>query len=313
MTLVQLEYVIAVAEYKNFTLAAEKSFVTQPTLSMQIQKLEKELDIEIFDRSAHPIQLTQIGEKVVQQAKIILKEAGKMPQLVFEEKALLEGDFTIGIIPTALPSLVTLFYKDFQKRHPKANIIIKEFQTSEIISKLYEGSLDFGLVVTPLNEDQIVERKLYDEPMIAYIPAWHPLHRNLTIDSDDLSADELLLLKEGHCFRNNVLSLCGSPKKSKKINLDSGSLDTLIQLANDAYGITLLPSMYADNLPKEFKKNLRNFREPIPTRSISLIYHQSNLRKSFENKLFETLQKALKEKITLDKIIQETSPLISLS
>src|SRR5690606_26948050 len=140
MTLIQLEYVLAVAEYKNFTLAADRCFVTQPTLSMQIQKLEKELEIEIFDRSSHPIKLTQIGEKVVNQAKIILKESQKMGQLVLEERGLVEGDFTIGVIPTILPTLVPLFYKSFQKVHPNTNLIIKEMQTDEILVQLQQGT-----------------------------------------------------------------------------------------------------------------------------------------------------------------------------
>src|SRR5690606_10544763 len=194
MTLVQLQYVLAVAEYKNFTLAADKSFVTQPTLSMQIQKLEKELNIEIFDRSAHPIKLTQIGEKVVEQAKIILSEANKMAHLVYEEKGQVEGEFYIGVIPTVLPTLVPMFYRTFEKAFPKSNLIIKEMQTDEIIIGLQEGILDFGIVVTPLHEEQIVENVLYYEPLVGYVPASHPLHSKKKIEASDLESDSLLLL-----------------------------------------------------------------------------------------------------------------------
>ena len=154
MTITQLYYVLAVAEHKNFTLAAEKCFVTQPTLSMQIQKLEKELNIDIFDRTSHPIKITQIGAKIVAQAKTILMEANRMKHLVNEEKGLLEGDFIIGVIPTVLPSLVPLFYKTFQKNNPKSNLIIKELQTDKIVKGIKDGSLDFGIVVSPLFEDR---------------------------------------------------------------------------------------------------------------------------------------------------------------
>ena len=313
MTLVQLEYVLAVAEYKNFTLAADKSFVTQPTLSMQIQKLEKELGIEIFDRSAHPIKLTQIGEKVVHQAKIILNESNKMKQLVQEEKGLIEGDFSIGVIPTILPTLVPLFYKTFQKAYPQTNLIIKEMQTDEILIHLQEGTLDFGIVVTPLYQEQIVENVLYYEPMVAYIPPTHSLHQKKLISKEDLNIEDILLLKEGHCFRNNVLNLCEPAKiKSQPIKLDSGNLDTLVKLANEGYGMTLLPALQAEDLSKEYQKNVKYFTEPVPTRQVSLVYHQSNLRKSFENSLIKTIQSVLRGKIFMDKSENVSSPLLSL-
>ncbi|MGB6083818.1 LysR family transcriptional regulator [Moheibacter sp.] len=313
MTLVQLEYVLAVAEYKNFTLAADKSFVTQPTLSMQIQKLEKELGIEIFDRSSHPIKLTPIGEKVVEQAKIILKESNKMAQLVFEEKGQIEGDFRIGVIPTVLPTLVPMFYKTFQRAHPKSNLIIRELQTEEIIAGLREGILDFGIVVTPLHEDQIVEKTLYYEPLVAYVPDSHIYHSKKMIQTSDLDVEDLLLLKEGHCFRNNVLNLCEPEKlKEQPVKLDSGSLDTLVKLANEGYGMTLLPSLHAEDLPKEYQKNVRYFEDPAPSRQVSLVYHQSNLRKSFEDNFIKTIQSVLRGKIFFDKNENITSPLISL-
>lgn len=313
MTLVQLQYVLAVAEHKNFTLAADKSFVTQPTLSMQIQKLEKELNIEIFDRSSQPIKLTHIGEKVVEQAKVILREAHKMSHLVFEEKGQVEGDFYIGVIPTVLPTLVPMFYRTFEKAYPKSNLIIKEMQTDEIVGALQESTLDFGIVVTPLHEEQIVEKVLYYEPLVGYIPASHKLHSKKTITASDLNIDDLLLLKEGHCFRNNVLNLCEPAKlKTQPVRLDSGSLDTLVKLANEGYGMTLLPALQAEDLPAEFSKNIRLFQEPPPTRQVSLVYHHSNLRNSFVENLAKTIQSVLRGKIFLDKNENVTSPLISL-
>lgn len=313
MTLIQLQYVLAVAEFRNFTLAADKSFVTQPTLSMQIQKLEKELDIEIFDRSTQPIKLTQIGEKVVEQAKVILSEAHKMSHMVLEEKGQIEGNFHIGVIPTVLPTLVPMFYRTFEKAFPKSRLIINELQTDEITQKLQEGSLDFGIVVTPLHENPIVEKILYYEPLVGYIPPSHPLHAQKTIQPTDLNSEDLLLLKEGHCFRNNVLNLCEPAQlKAQPVRLDSGSLDTLIKLANEGYGMTLLPALHAEDLPAEFRKNIRYFETPVPTRQISLVYHHSNLRKSFVENLSKTIQSVLRGKIFLDKNENVTSPLIRL-
>jgi LysR family hydrogen peroxide-inducible transcriptional activator len=313
MTLIQLEYVLAVAEYKNFTIAAEKTFVTQPTLSMQIQKLEKELGIEIFDRSTHPIQLTLIGEIIVNQSKIILKEVRKIEQIVNEEKGMLEGDFTIGVIPTVLPTLIPMFYKKFQQNYPKANLIIRELQTQEIIEGLEKRTIDFGLAVTPLHEEKIIEKILYYEPMVAYIPATHELHKQMTIRPSELNIDSVLLLKEGNCFRNNVLNLC-DPKhiSNQPVKLDSGSLDTLVKLANEGYGMTVLPLLHAEDLPVEFKKNIKYFNEPVPTRQVSLIYHQSNLRVSFEENLIKTIQGIIRGKIFLDRSTNVISPMMSL-
>lgn len=313
MTLIQLEYVLAVAEHQNFTVAAEKSFVTQPTLSMQIQKLEKELEVEIFDRSSHPIKLTQIGEIIVNQAKSILKEARKMEQMVNEEKGMLEGDFIIGVLPTILPTLVPMFYKNFQRSYPKANLIIREMQTHEITESLENGSIDFGLAVTPLHEEQIIEKPLYYEPMVAYIPPSHPLHKQMTVSAKNLDIDSILLLKEGNCFRNNVLNLC-DPKhiRSQQIKLDSGNLDTLVKLSNEGYGMTVLPLLHAEDLPDEFKKNVKYFSEPVPTRQVSLVYHQSNLRISFEESLVKSIQGIIRGKIFLEKTNNVISPLMSL-
>jgi len=313
MTLVQLQYVLAVAEHKNFTIAADKSFVTQPTLSMQIQKLEKELNIEIFDRTSHPIKITQIGEKIVAQAKTILMEANRMKHLVNEEKGLLEGDFVIGVIPTILPSLVPLFYKTFQKSNPKSNLIIKELQTDKIIKGIKDGSLDFGIVVSPLYEDQIVEVPLYYEPLVAYIPSSHRLSGQDFILETDLDTSDLLILQEGHCFRDNVLALCDATKiKHRPVKLDSGSFEALVKLSNDGFGMTLLPSLVADDLQEELKRNVKNFKNPVPTREVSLIYHQSQLRDSFEKELVNTIQSILRGKIFLEKDMKMDSTIISL-
>ena len=313
MTLVQFQYVLAVAEHKNFTVAADKSFVTQPTLSMQIQKLEKELNIDIFDRTSHPIKITQIGEKIVAQAKTILMEANRMKHLVNEEKGLLEGDFVIGVIPTVLPSLVPLFYKTFQKNNPKSNLIIKELQTDKIVKGLKDGSLDFGIIVSPLYEDQLIERPLYYEPLVAYVPNGHRLASHSHIVETDLDTADLLILQEGHCFRNNVLALCDASKmKQRPIKLESGSFEALVKLSNDGYGMTLLPALVADDLPKEYKQFIKNFESPVPTREVSLVFHQSQLRDSFEKELMNTIQSILRGKIFLEKDQKLDANMVSL-
>src|SRR5690606_11962602 len=155
-----------------------------------------------------------------------------------------------------------MFYRTFEKAFPKSQLIFKELQTEEIIAGIQEGTLDFGIVVTPLHEEQIVENILYYEPLVGYIPPSHPLHSQKSIQPADLNSEDLLLLKEGHCFRNNVLSLCEPAQlKAQPVRLDSGSLDTLVKLANEGYGMTLLPALHAEDLPAEFQKNVRYFEK----------------------------------------------------
>jgi LysR family hydrogen peroxide-inducible transcriptional activator len=164
MTITQLKYVLAVAEHKNFTLAAEKCFVTQPTLSMQIQKIEEELGVQIFDRTKKPIQLTEIGLKIVNQSKNIVNEADRIQDIVDQQKGFIGGEFRLAIIPTVMSTLLPMFLNNFIKRYPKVKLIIEELNTAEIITKLKNGHLDAAIAVTPLEDEKIKEVVLYYEP-----------------------------------------------------------------------------------------------------------------------------------------------------
>ena len=304
MTLIQLEYVLAVAENKNFTLAAEKVFVTQPTLSMQIQKLEKELNVEIFDRSTHPIKITSIGKKIIEQAQVILNEAKRMGNMVDELRENLEGEFIVGIIPTVLPTLVPLIYKNFKTKCPKATLNIREMKTEEMIVALANNELDFGIAVTPIQQDDIVEIPVYYEPMVAFIPENHRLSSKKKIKESDLNMDDLLLLEEGHCFRNSVLSICKTYRDTdvinKMLNVDSGSFYTLIKLAKDGFGMTVLPALQAEDLPKSDYGLVKQFVDPVPTREVSIIYHSTQLRLRFVDELQQLIQSVVRGKIFME-------------
>ncbi len=280
MTITQLQYVLAVAEYQNFTLAAEKTYVTQPTLSMQIQKLEDELDILIFDRSKKPIQLTEIGSKIVEQAKNIVKESFRIKDIVDQQKGYVGGEFKVGIIPTVMPTLLPMFLKNFIKKYPKINLKIEELNTETIIARLEDGHLDAAIAATPLENENIKERVLYYEPFVAYIPEGHRLEKNTKIRPADLDIDDILLLEDGHCFRNSVVNICKSVKslKDDHFQLESGSFETMIKLANEGLGMTLLPYLHTMELHEKEKKRLHYFEEPNPAREVSLIYHKSELK-----------------------------------
>lgn len=312
MTITQLKYVLAVAEYKNFTLAAEKCFVTQPTLSMQIQKVEEELDVQLFDRSKKPIQLTEIGQKIVNQSKNIVNEADRIQDIVDQQKGFIGGEFRLGIIPTITPTLLPMFLNNFIKKYPKVKLIIEELHTDDIIFKLNNGHLDAAIAATPLNEEKIKEIVLYYEPFVAYIPENHATFSKKEIEIDDLNLDEILLLQDGHCFRDSILNLCKNSNnlEHNHFQLESGSFETLIKLADEGLGTTLLPYLHTLELKEKDLNKLRHFKEPKPAREVSLIYPKNELKIHIIDALRTTIAGVIKGAIVFNNV-QIISPKIS--
>lgn len=310
MTITQLEYVLAVATYKNFTLASEKCFVTQPTLSMQIQKLEEELDIQIFDRSKKPIKVTEIGKNIVEQARIVINESKRINDIVDTEKGKISGEFKIGIIPTIIPTLLPMFLKTFMKRYPDVKITVEELQTHQIVKQLRDGIIDAGIAATPLNEADLFERPIYYEPFVAFLPEGHHLAQKKKIKADDLIVSEMLLLEEGHCFRNNVINLCKPEHKLKQnsLNLETGSFDALIQLSRDGFGYTLLPYLHTKRLRQEDERLLKEFETPKPSREVSVVYGKGQLKLQIIEALTKTIIAIVKGAI-LTEDTQIVSPL----
>ncbi|HIB37553.1 hydrogen peroxide-inducible genes activator [Mesonia sp.] len=280
MTITQLHYVLAVAEHQNFTKAAQKVFVTQPTLSMQIQKLEEELEVQIFDRSKKPIELTEVGKKIVFQARNIVNESDRIQDIVDQQKGFIGGEFRLGIIPTIMPTLLPMFLTNFIKKYPKVKLKIEELHTEAIIEKLQDGHLDAAIAATPLEYDHIKERVLYYEPFVAYTPPGHRLSKEQKIKPEELDVDDILLLEDGHCFKEGILNICKTNRNidHASFQLESGSFETLIKLANEGLGMTLLPYLHTLELPEKESKNLRMFEEPSPAREVSLIYNKSELK-----------------------------------
>jgi LysR family hydrogen peroxide-inducible transcriptional activator len=304
MTITQLKYVLAVAEHKNFTLAADKCFVTQPTLSMQIQKIEEELSIQIFDRTKKPIQLTDIGQKIVNQAKNIVNEADRIQDIVEQQKGFVGGEFRLGIIPTIMPTLLPMFLNNFIKKYPKVKLIIEELNTDEIITKLNNGHLDAAIAATPLQEEKIKEIVLYFEPFVAYIPESHQHYQKQEIEVADLNLDEILLLQDGHCFRDGILNLCKNNIRSEinHFQIESGSFETLIKLADEGLGTTLLPYLHTLDLKESDKKKLRHFKEPKPAREVSLIFPKSELKIHIIDALRSTIAGVIKGAIVFQNV-----------
>lgn len=304
MTITQLHYVLAVAEHQNFTKAAQKVFVTQPTLSMQIQKLEDELDVLIFDRSKKPIELTETGKKIVQQARNIVNESDRIQDIVDQQKGFVGGLFRLGIIPTVMPTLLPMFLKSFIKKYPKVKLKIEELHTEAIIEKLMDGHLDAAIAATPLELPNIKESPLYYEPFVGYIPEGHRLSSKNRLEVDDLDLDDILLLQDGHCFKEGILNLCKSTRTSgdDHFQLESGSFETLIKLSNEGLGMTLLPYLQTLEMKEDEKKNLRMFSEPSPAREVSLIYNKSELKMQIIEALRSTIAGVIKGAITFQNV-----------
>ncbi len=304
MTITQLKYILAVAEYKNFTKAAKWVSVTQPALSMQIQKLEEELGVLIFDRNKKPISLTEVGHRIVAQARNIVDESKRMQDVVDQVKGYIGGEFKLGIIPTVCPTLLPMFLKSFAKKYPKVNLKIEELTTEEIVLKLKEGHLDSAIAATPLFQEKIKERPLFYEPFVGYIPENHRLFSKKRICSSDLDINDILLLEDGHCFRNSVLNICNTSKydHSDYFQLASGSFETLIKLSNEGLGMTLLPYLHTLDIPEKNKKYLRYFSNPAPAREVSLLFVDSELKIHIINALYGVIASVIKGAILFQDV-----------
>ena len=302
MTITQLKYTLAVAEHGNFTTASDKCFVTQPTLSMQVQKLEEELDVVIFNRSTKPLQVTEIGQKVLFQAKKIVEESSRMNDVVSEEKGIIGGTLKVGIIPTVSSTLLPLFLNIFTKKHKNVELKIEEFNTETINQKLEDNTIDCAIAATPLNNNRIIERPLYYEPFVAYVPNHHFLAGNKVLEVDDLSNGDILILQDGHCFRDQVLNLCSFEDLNKQYELKSGSFETLINLSNNGPWMTIIPYLHSNNLSPKNLENIIPFQDPSPAREISMIYSKSQLKLPVINALMTTISSVIRGQIKYNDI-----------
>ncbi len=303
MTITQLKYCIAVAEHRNFTTAAEHAFVTQPTLSMQIQKLEQELDLTIFDRAQKPIGLTEVGKKIVEQAKLIVAESERMLDVVDQEKGVIGGAFKLGIIPTVMPTLLPMFLQTVLKAYPQLALEIEEMPTQQILEHLEKGTLDAGIAATPLGMEQIVEKPLYYEPFMVYAPSHSKLSKETSITSEMLTDERMLLLQDGHCFRDSALNICKLKYNSPTpFEIKSGSFETLVQLANEGLGITLLPYLNARQLGQEHQQNIKSFSAPEPAREVSVIYHKRELKLHIIKALHQKIRAIIRGAIVYEDV-----------
>ncbi len=308
MTLVQLEYIVAVDTYRSFVGAAEKCFVTQPTLSMQVQKLEEMLDVKIFDRSKQPVTPTEIGSQVIEQARIILQESLKIKELISSQQQDVVGELKVGIIPTIAPYLLPKVIASMMEKYPLLKLMIWEYTTEDIIHHLKTGVLDCGILATPLADTTIEELPLYYENFVTYISKNSKLYKKKAIDADDLEDENIWLLNEGHCMRSQVLNICRSTKQNRiqGLTYNTGSVETLIRMVDMNNGATLLPELALEELSNKQLSKVRYFKSPEPVREVSLVTHKNFIKKRTLNALKEeilnVIPKTMKQKKKKDII-----------
>jgi LysR family hydrogen peroxide-inducible transcriptional activator len=302
MTLVQLEYIVAVDTYRSFIGAAEKCFVTQPTLSMQVQKLEEMLNVKIFDRSKQPVIPTEIGARIIEQARLVLQESLKIKEIISSQQQDVVGELRVGIIPTVAPYLLPKVIAAMMEKYPDLKLLIWEYTTEDIIHHLKTGVLDCGILATPLADNAITEIPMYYENFVTYISKNSKLFKKKTIDADDLEDENIWLLNEGHCMRSQVLNICRSTKDNRLQGLtyNTGSVETLIRMVDMNNGATLLPELALAELSAKQLSKVRSFKSPEPVREISLVTHKNYIKKRMLNALKEeilaVIPKTMKQK-----------------
>lgn len=301
MLISQLEYIAAVARFQHFGKAAEHCHVTQPTLSMQIQKLEDEMDLQIFDRSKKPILITTQGRAFIKQAEVIIHESKKLQLLTKSAAAQLSGDFRLAIIPTLAPYLLPLFASKIEKKLPCVNFTVAEMQTSAIIESLANDDIDGGILVTPLVNPNIYEIPLFYEPFYFYSKRGYLKNKKNKINENDLKSLNMWLLEEGHCLRNQVVQTCTSRVEDQvisNIDFESGSLETLKNLISATGGYTLIPGLALTKQELNDKTlDIRSFQKPIPSRQVSIVHSRKVLKMKIIEELEDIIVGCLPEKI----------------
>lgn len=308
MTLVQLEYIVALDSLKHFAKAAAHCHITQPSLSMQVQKLEDELGVQIFIRT-NPVTTTETGQIVIEQAKKILAESRMMHQLIQQEKNIIAGTLKIGIIPTLAPYLLPQFLQTFIKKYPQVRLSVHELTTENIIRQLKNGSLDAGMLATPLNVSELKEIFLFNEEFVAYVSRKEKLFNKKYLLPDDIDVHSMWLLEEGHCLRNQVMNLCELQKDSsieKHFDYAAGSIETLKRFVDKNGGITLLPELATYDMSAAKKDMLRYFKSPAPVREISLVtlktFTKTRLIHILKQIILETLPPQMQRKKKVEVI-----------
>jgi LysR family hydrogen peroxide-inducible transcriptional activator len=304
MTFVQLEYIVALDTHRHFALAASHCHVTQPTLSMQINKLEQELGLKLFDRSKQPVLPTLAGKEIIEKARKLVADRDMLLQTIDERKGIVNGELRIGIIPTLAPYLLPLFINSITKKYPLVRITVSELTTQMVVNYLREGRIDVGILVTPLQEAGIAEDVLFYEELVAYVSKNNAAYKKHYVLAKDIDANKLWLLEEGHCFRSQIVNLCELRKKTKEgshFEYEAGSIETLRRMVELNDGVTILPELATLDMTSTQQRHLRYFKSPAPMREVSMVVHRHFVKKKLIEILRQELLRVIPDKIRKNK------------
>lgn len=295
-TIQQLNYLVAIDTHGSFSKAAEHCFVTQPTLSMQVRKMEEEIGMEIIDRSKHPIRFTEVGERLVAQAREALQELRRIDDIISDSRGDVKGELTVGIIPTLAPYLVPLFIGSFLKQYPDIALHITEYKTEEIVDRLQKETLDLGLLATPLYEASLYEEPLFYEKMLCYMDPAFAAKTGNRVEIAQILEEKLWVLGEGNCFRNQTFNLCSIGQtrfRDQQFHYESGSIETLMRLVEKEGGSTIIPELAIGTLTDDRLDKVKFIGQANPVREISTVVRRKQLKKKlievFRNEVLKHL------------------------
>ena len=301
MTIQQLEYILAVDQCRHFAKAAEFCRVTQPTLSMMIQKLEDELGIKLFDRSVQPVKPTAAGVKVIAQARFVLHQAALIKDIVKEEEQSLKGAFRLAVLPTIAPYLLPRFLQHLAEQHKELDIRIQEMQTAPTLAALQNGEIDAAIIANEPLESNLEGTLLFYEEFFCYVSKKEAVYRKNLIRTADISDERLWLLDEGHCFRDQLMRFCQREQvKLHQAAYHLGSLETFMHMVESGYGMTFIPELATLQLCPEQKDLVRTFAIPRPTREIYFVTRKDFVRFALSKLLIEHIRESVpKEMLNL--------------
>lgn len=300
VSLIQMEYIVALARYRSFSLAAEKCFVTQPTLSMQIKKVEMDLDVVLFDRTKKPVTPTGIGHILVEQSQRILAETNKIEELISIHKSTLAGELNIGIIPSLAPYLLPHFIGDFAKKYPGLEISVKEMLSDDIMDAIDHHAIDVGILATPLPKIDYNIYPLFYEKVLIYCHENHDFAHLESIEIKQMKNKKIWLMSNGNCFRNQVINLCDLKERKGQTSFEyeSASIETLIRLVDSQGGMTLIPELAAQQVVQRKSSSIKPFRHINPVREISIISNRIFIKK----RMIEALESEIKNSVRTEML-----------
>ena len=302
MNIQQLEYLIAVDKYKHFGKAAQACFITQPTLSAMIQKFEDEMEVKVFDRTTHPIRTTDVGAKIIEQAKVVVDSVMELKNKASILNNVLAGKINLGIIPTVSSFILPTDIFDFLSNNPKIELNVKEMTTENIIKGLKSGELDAGIIATPYSDaEEFFSDSLFNEELMVY--SADKLANNKGdqfIMPEDIDVNKVWLLEEGNCLRTQFENICHLRENSlKPKNLDfmASNINTLVHMVDKVGGLTILPELAVSQLSDDQKNKIHHFKKPFPSREISLIYYKPTYKQKILDELVTSVKTSVRTKL----------------